>query len=65
MHSITCPVLLALGEYDFIATPNAWTDANRPSDTTTEIFDRSGHTPFVEQPEEFVAAVDRWLAAKF
>ncbi len=64
-QSMACPVLLALGEYDFIAPMTNWTDENRPPRTTTEVFERSAHNPFVEQPAEFVAAVDRWVDANF
>jgi len=64
-QSVACPVLLALGEHDFISPPTAWTDDTRPPRATTELFARSAHNPFVEQPHEFVAAVDRWLKANF
>ena len=59
--SITCPVLLGLGEYDFIVPPTSWDGEVLPARMTLERFDRSGHTPFFEQPAEFEAAVDRWL----
>ncbi len=61
MKSVTCPVLLALGEYDFMAPMTNWTDAKKPPKTRTEVFERSAHNPYIEQPEEFVAAVERWL----
>jgi pimeloyl-ACP methyl ester carboxylesterase len=58
---VTAPVLLALGEFDFAVPLAPWIEAI-PGDTwTVETFARSGHTPFVEQPDEFVAAVQRWL----
>lgn len=59
--SVEQPVLLVLGDYDFVAPPTAWTRALLPPTTTVEYFGRSGHTPFVEQPGAFVAAVERWL----
>lgn len=62
-RAIDAPVLLALGDYDFVAPPSAWTDDVVPRRATVERFSRSGHTPFLEQPEEFVGAVERWLAA--
>jgi proline iminopeptidase len=65
MESVACPVLLALGEYDFMAPMSNWTEANRPRRATTEVFERSAHNPYVEQPQEFVAAVQRWLQANF
>jgi pimeloyl-ACP methyl ester carboxylesterase len=63
--SVRCPVLLALGAYDFMAPPTLWDDAAMPQRSTVEVFSRSSHNPYVEQPDEFVAAVDRWLAANF
>ena len=59
--SIEQPVLLVLGDYDFIAPPTAWTPSALPPHATVEYFGRSAHTPFVEQPGAFVAAVERWL----
>ena len=61
MRSIDRPVLLALGASDYIAPPTAWTDDNTPPHATVEVFPRSGHTPYVEEPEAFVDAVRRWL----
>jgi pimeloyl-ACP methyl ester carboxylesterase len=59
--AVRCPVLLALGEYDFIVPPTSWVEEPVPAHWTVERFGRSGHTPFFEQPAEFLAAVDRWL----
>lgn len=59
--SVEQPVLLVLGDYDFVAPPTAWTPTSLPPAATVEYFGRSGHTPFVEQPGAFVAAVERWL----
>lgn len=64
MRAVECPVLLALGTYDFISPPTTWTPGSTPPRTTAEHFARSGHTPFVEQPDEFLDAVDRWLGAQ-
>jgi pimeloyl-ACP methyl ester carboxylesterase len=30
---------------------------------TIELFERSGHQPFVEEPARFVEVVTRWLSA--
>lgn len=62
VRSVTCPVLLALGEYDFVVPMSGWAEDLRPPLTTTTVFDRSGHTPFLEQPSDFVHAVDLWLS---
>jgi pimeloyl-ACP methyl ester carboxylesterase len=62
LRSIHVPVLLALGEYDFVCPPTSWTDDLIPVGATVEVFPRSAHTPFLEQPDEFVEVVRRWLA---
>jgi pimeloyl-ACP methyl ester carboxylesterase len=59
---IACPVFIALGEYDFLAPMTLWTPDLLPPHTTVEVFNRSGHSPYVEQPTEFVEAVERWVA---
>jgi pimeloyl-ACP methyl ester carboxylesterase len=55
------PVLLTLGAYDFVAAPQPWLDEPARAGWTVELFERSGHAPFMDQPDEFVAAVERWL----
>ena len=60
-RQIDQPVLLALGDYDFVAPPSAWADATRlPPHTTVHHFHRSGHTPYYEEPDEFLQVVERW-----
>jgi pimeloyl-ACP methyl ester carboxylesterase len=57
------PVLLALGTFDFVAPPTAWTADLVPPAATVEHFERSGHTPYYEEPDEFLRVVDRWTEA--
>ncbi|HVM06887.1 MAG TPA: alpha/beta hydrolase [Acidimicrobiales bacterium] len=57
------PVLLAFGEYDFVAPPGAWTAEVAPPAATLHLFKRSGHTPYVEETEEFLQVVAAWRAA--
>jgi proline iminopeptidase len=56
------PVLLAHGRHDYVV-PVGFAEelAAGHSGTTLRIFERSGHQPFVEEPESFVAAVAQWL----
>jgi proline iminopeptidase len=57
------PVLLALGRYDYlVAPPSSW-DAVRPKfrDLTVRVFERTGHTPQLEEPELFDAELLRWI----
>ncbi|HVA42150.1 MAG TPA: alpha/beta hydrolase [Acidimicrobiales bacterium] len=58
--AITCPVLLVLGKYDFVAPPTGWSEY--PPTSTVEVFHRSSHAPFLEEPEAFMAAVTQSLA---
>ncbi len=60
--AVRSPVLLALGEYDFLVPASPWLGAPPRRGWTIEVFEKSGHSPFVEQPDEFAAAVERWLA---
>ena len=60
-QQVDVPVLLALGKYDFVVPMIGWTDANLPPTATVEVFERSGHTPYLEEPAEFVSALRRWL----
>jgi pimeloyl-ACP methyl ester carboxylesterase len=60
LTGLDVPVFLALGEYDFVAPMTAWTHDNTPPKATVKVFHRSGHSPFVEEPAEFVAAVAEW-----
>jgi len=56
------PVLLAHGLHDYVV-PVGFAEqlaAGHPG-ATLRIFERSGHQPFVEEPEAFVAAIEEWL----
>jgi pimeloyl-ACP methyl ester carboxylesterase len=59
--AVTVPVLLALGDHDFLAPPPLWLNNPTRPGWTTELFEQSGHAPYVEHPDAFVAAVRRWL----
>lgn len=60
------PVLLALGRFDYLVAPvEAW-GPYRPlfRDLTVRVFERSGHTPQLEEPAAFDAVLREWLGAK-
>lgn len=66
LADMTVPVLLALGRFDYLVAPvEAWAPY-RPlfRDLTLRVFDRSGHTPQVEEPEAFDAELLKWLGEK-
>ncbi len=59
------PVFLAMGRFDFVAPLDAWTPYRaRFRDLTLAVFERSGHTPQVEETESFDARLLAWLASR-
>jgi proline iminopeptidase len=58
------PTLLAHGRHDYVVPWDLWQPVlpSLPS-ATWRLFEHSGHQPFVEEPEAFVAAVTDWLSA--
>jgi proline iminopeptidase len=63
--SLRVPVFLAHGRYDYVVPYTLWDGvADKLPDATLEIFERSGHQPFVEEPDRFVAALLDWLARR-
>ena len=59
---IDAPVLLVHGTHDrLVPVAAAKALAARRSDWTLEIFENIGHVPQLEDPQGFIAAVDRWL----
>jgi proline iminopeptidase len=62
--SPSAPVLIAHGRYDYTVPHVLWHGvAETLPDATFRIFDRSGHQPFLEEPDHFAAAVTEWMAA--
>jgi pimeloyl-ACP methyl ester carboxylesterase len=62
LHNITVPVLVFVGDEDFICGPES--EAKRiheriPSSRLV-IIQGSGHFPWIEQPKEFYKAFDQW-----
>lgn len=60
------PVFMALGRYDFIVAPPSSWDAvkDRFRDLSIRIFERSGHTPQLEEPERFDEELLQWMASR-
>jgi proline iminopeptidase len=57
------PVLLCLGRSDHLIPHTSWDGVEpRPHQVVTALFERSGHTPFVEEPERFTDVLARWLS---
>jgi len=61
---LRAPLYVALGRHDYVVPHVLWDEvAPRLPTATLQIFERSGHQPFVEEPALFAAAVTRWFDA--
>jgi proline iminopeptidase len=65
LKSIKCPIFLALGRYDYFNPAHLWEQyRDHASDLTVRIFEKSGHTPQLEEPDHFDEELIRWLWGK-
>jgi proline iminopeptidase len=64
LERLARPVFLGLGRFDHLVAPAVAWDPLRPlfRDLTVRVFDRSSHTPQLEEPAAFDAAFLDWLA---
>lgn len=61
--SLRVPVFLAHGRHDYVVPYVLWEGiADRLPNATFRLFERSGHQPFFEEPEEFASALMDWMA---
>ena len=60
--SLRVPVFLAHGRHDYGVPHVLWEGIpERLPNATLQIFERSGHQPFVEEPDRFTEAVTEWM----
>jgi proline iminopeptidase len=63
LQSVTCPIFLALGRYDYFNPPHLWEKyRNNAVNLTIRVFEKSGHTPQLEEAEHFDNELLKWLA---
>jgi proline iminopeptidase len=60
-RKVPAPTFVALGRYDYIDPHTLWNGHDNIKDLTIKIFERSGHTPQLEEPEMFNKEILRWL----
>ena len=62
LPDIDVPALILQGRYDWV-TPmsGALEMAEKLPDATLHIFEQSGHMVFMEEPEELVAVISKWI----
>jgi len=58
---VPVPSLVILGKYDYVVPFPIWQDLDSITDLTLKLFEKSGHTPQLEEPGMFNAVVLEWL----
>jgi pimeloyl-ACP methyl ester carboxylesterase len=64
LHIITVPTLLLWGKYDFVCPPELATDIlnnTGSQDVDQIIYENSGHSPMLNEPEKFWNDVTTWV----
>ncbi|RHX91080.1 alpha/beta hydrolase [Leptospira yasudae] len=66
VRSLKIPVYLGLGRYDYLMPPASTWDSVLPlfQDLKVQYFEKSGHTPPLEEPENFDREILSWLKEK-
>ena len=65
LKAIKYPIFLALGRYDYFNPPHLWEKyREHASDLTVRIFEKSAHTPQLEESNNFDEELIRWLDNK-
>jgi proline iminopeptidase len=63
MKSLRVPILLAHGRYDYVSPHTMWDGiVDGLPDATRRLFERSGHQPFFEEPQQFAEVAREWMA---
>ncbi len=62
METVTAPIFVAIGEYDYQVPYFLWDDAiAKYPRISFNLFSKSAHTPFYEQPRRFDRKLIRWV----
>lgn len=62
--SLRVPLFLAHGRYDDVVPYKLWEGiVEKLPNARFHLFERSGHQPFFEEPDEFIAAVTDWMGS--
>ena len=59
--SVPAPTLVVMGKYDYAVPSALWQDFDSIPDLTLKLFEKSGHTPQLEEPGLFLAIILEWL----
>lgn len=62
LNSIECPIFLALGRYDYFNPPHLWENYREfARKLRIRVFEKSGHTPQLEDDKDFVHEIVTWI----
>ena len=62
LHKISCPTLVLVGRHDIICPPSqAQLMLERMPQAGLEVFEHSGHFPWIEEPKRFSQTIKEWL----
>lgn len=62
LKAISCPILLALGRCDYFNPRHLWENyRDHAADLTVRIFEKSSHTPQLEEPNNFAEELINFL----
>jgi proline iminopeptidase len=62
LPTLDVPLLVLVGRHDvFTSWPQAYRIARRVPGARVEVFEESGHFPWIEEPERFFAVLGGWL----
>jgi proline iminopeptidase len=63
--TLRVPIFLAQGRFDYIVPYTLWEGIPETlPDATLHLFERSGHQPFVEEPERFATVIADWMSGQ-
>jgi proline iminopeptidase len=63
--ALRTPLLIAHGQHDYTVPHTLWDDVvPRLPTATFRLFERSGHQPFVEEPDRFATELTGWLTSR-
>ena len=61
-ESLRVPIFIAYRRYDYDVPYALWADvASTLATETMQVFERSGHQPFLEEPDRFAQALTDWM----
>ena len=62
LEDLSAPMLVVMGRHDYVVPPALW-ESRLPDlpPVTYRLFERSGHTPQLEEPEAFARLLLEWL----